>query len=350
MAKLPKQIYFKTYKSNNKILFFVICCTIILSSCLRKTSRENTEKKQDSLQHVVKPIVEEKKVPERKFILEKELLYDKYTLKDTIPYKDTFRVFQWTKIRKGLRLIDSIHLNPSRWGILQNLKNLNGQAPLVKNYHKDEYNRVVDTLGIQRYQSVPLYSVNDTITPERYGMDGFWVKVQDSIGRFTKIETIYFEGEWLVPTKYVKTIADTVVLKKIVFVDRANQNIATIERNDTAWLVRSMNPATTGRYNPPYQQPTPLGIFILQEKKRKMFYYDDGTTDIAGYAPYANRFSGGGYVHGIPVNGIDKKEKEYSPSLGTTPRSHMCVRNATSHAEFVYNWGPVNETIIFVIE
>ncbi|MEO3497874.1 L,D-transpeptidase, partial [Phocaeicola vulgatus] len=29
---------------------------------------------------------------------------------------------------------------------------------------------------------------------------------------------------------------------------------------------------------------------------------------------------------------------------------HMCVRNATSHAKFIFEWAPVNETIIFVLE
>ncbi|KAA4668286.1 L,D-transpeptidase, partial [Bacteroides ovatus] len=50
------------------------------------------------------------------------------------------------------------------------------------------------------------------------------------------------------------------------------------------------------------------------------------------------------------VNAPRKTQIEYSPSLGTTPRSHMCVRNATSHAKFIYDWAPVNETIIFVLE
>ena len=69
-----------------------------------------------------------------------------------------------------------------------------------------------------------------------------------------------------------------------------------------------------------------------------------------GFAPYANRFTNGAYIHGVPVNAPRKSLIEYSPSLGTTPRSHMCVRNATSHAQFVYDWAPVNKTIVFVLE
>ena len=100
----------------------------------------------------------------------------------------------------------------------------------------------------------------------------------------------------------------------------------------------------------PYAQETPLGMYVLQEKKSRMIYLVDGSKETGGFAPYANRFTNGAYIHGVPVNAPRKSLIEYSPSLGTTPRSHMCVRNATSHAQFVYDWAPVNETIVFVLE
>ena len=91
-------------------------------------------------------------------------------------------------------------------------------------------------------------------------------------------------------------------------------------------------------------------MFVLQEKKVKMVFLKDGSKETGGYAPYASRFTDGAYIHGVQVNAPRKTQIEYSPSLGTTPRSHMCVRNATSHAKFIYDWAPVNETIIFVLE
>ena len=107
---------------------------------------------------------------------------------------------------------------------------------------------------------------------------------------------------------------------------------------------------TTGQHRPPYAQETPLGIFVVQEKKARMIYLVDGSKETGGFAPYASRFTNGGYIHGVPVNAPRKSLIEYSPTLGTTPRSHMCVRNATSHAKFVYDWAPVNETIVFVFD
>jgi lipoprotein-anchoring transpeptidase ErfK/SrfK len=283
--------------------------------------------------------------------IEKELLYDKHTLKDIYPYKDTTRCFQWEKIKERLALLENIRQKPSQWCILQNYKNRNGEAPLVKNFKRDAYKRVADTLGVERYQGVPLYELNDTLTPVRYGLDGLLTRHLGTKGKFTKVTPVYIGGEWYAPTKYVKLIPDTVVFDKAIFVDRHNQNITTLERKkEGEWLVRSMNPATTGQRRPPYAQPTPLGMFVLQEKKPKMIFLKDGSTATGGFAPYANRFNNGGYIHGVPTNAPAKGIIEYSYTLGTTPRSHMCVRNATSHAKFIFDWAPVNETIIFVLE
>ena len=111
-----------------------------------------------------------------------------------------------------------------------------------------------------------------------------------------------------------------------------------------------MNPATTGRHAPPYAQETPLGVFLLQEKKKQMLFLKDGSTELGGEAPFASRFTNGAYIHGVPTNLPQTGIIEYSWSLGTVPKSHMCVRNATSHAQFIYEWAPTERTLIVVIE
>ena len=68
------------------------------------------------------------------------------------------------------------------------------------------------------------------------------------------------------------------------------------------WKIRSMNPATTGRHAPPYAQETPLGMYLLQQKKSRMVFLKDGSAATGGYAPYASRFTNGAYIHGVPVN------------------------------------------------
>ena len=109
-------------------------------------------------------------------------------------------------------------------------------------------------------------------------------------GKFTIVEPVFIGGEWYAPTKYIKLIPDSVVFNKAIFIDRHNQNITTLERKEKGyWLIRSMNPATTGQHRPPYAQETPLGMFVLQEKKTKMIFLKDGSAATGGFAPYAVR-------------------------------------------------------------
>lgn len=283
-------------------------------------------------------------------ILEKELLFDKYTLDDRYKYRDTFRIVQWDKIKRALFYADSLQLGIHQWAVLQNYRNKNGEATLVKEYHKNKYNLIADNYGVSRYQSVPLYLVEDSVTPVRYGRDGSLVRIVDSGEKQMRVQTIDFPGEWNVPSRYVKILPDTVAFYHVIVVDVTNQNIVSLEKLHGKWLARSINPATTGLARPPYQHETPKGTYLLQEKKEKMFFLKDGTNTIAGFSPYASRFTNGAYVHGVPVNYPRETFIEYSASLGTTPRSHMCVRNATSHAKFIYDWAPPQETLIFVID
>lgn len=328
-------------------LLFILC---LFASCTSHVGDKQQQADSLTSQDTLSETVVEKIKPEE-IRISKELLYEKYTLEDTYPYKDTIRSFQWGKIKERLALLENIQSRPKRWGILQNYKNRNGEAPLVKRYKRDAYRRIADTLGVERYQSVPLYLPADTLTPERYGQDGDLVRLLEDRGSFVEIVPVYIGNKWMAPKKYIQPIQDTVVFRKAIFVDRTNQNIITLEQRGKAhWIVRSMNPATSGLHRPPYAQETPLGMFVLQEKKVKMVFLKDGSVKTGGYAPYASRFTDGAYIHGVPVNAPRTSLIEYSPSLGTTPRSHMCVRNATSHAKFIFDWAPVNQTVIFVLE
>ena len=335
----------------------VLTFLVAFSDCTRKPSSGNEDDlRDDSIGMKDSTKVEEPKVVDltpKDLSIEKKLLYDKYTLEDTYPYRDTTREFQWDKIREEIVKVENIQQRSKlNWGVLKNRRNENGEAPLVKKVGRNKHTRVVDSLGTEKYQSAPLYLLNDTVVPEIYGRDGSLVKVLGETGGFTHVQTIHRDGEWMVPTRYVKSLG-SFDFERYAVVDRKNQNIATLEKDSTNnrhWLVRSMNPATTGLNNPPHQQETPLGIFVVMEKKPKMYYLVDGTSEIAGFAPTASRFCCGAYIHGVPVNLPRKTVIEWSNSLGTTPRSHMCVRNASSHAEFVYEWAELEKPLVVVIE
>ncbi|MDL2247214.1 L,D-transpeptidase family protein [Bacteroides sp. OttesenSCG-928-J23] len=284
-------------------------------------------------------------------ILKKDLTYHSYTLDDTYPYKDTVREFRWNRIKALLAVLENLQPVEQPWAILQNRRNINGEAPLVPNWSRNEYKNVADSLGVERFQGIPLYLPTDSGAPVRYGRDGELVRLtknsEDS--QFIEAQTVFVPGDFMIPRKYVK-FTDTIRFERVAFVDRTNQNIATLERTDSLWLIRSMNPATTGKHNPPYANDTPEGIFVIQEKKTKMYYLVDGTSKIAGFAPWASRFTNGGYIHGVPVNNPNGKIIEYSSTLGTIPRSHMCVRNASSHAEYIFQWAETGRSLVIVLD
>ena len=344
------------------IYFFILFFSVALSACHSNTSSEEKEAQRiadslraDSVERAKKEEYERTRPREANDIqIEKELTYDEYTLEDEYDYEDTVRFFQWDKIKEKLAFVENFQRSSKTYAVIQNYRNMNQEAPLVKNFHRNEYKLVSDSLGVERYQSVPLYVPGDDSAPILYGRDGSLVELKsaDTVD-MVKLEGISFEGEWEVPKRYVKKIgeSDSIKFHHVVIVDVTHQNIVTLERaEDDKWLVRSMNPATSGHHNPPYAKETPVGMFVVQEQKPKMFYLKDGTSDIAGFAPYASRFTNGGYLHGVPVNYPRKSIIEYSPSLGTTPRSHMCVRNASSHAKFMYDWLDPLKSLVIVID
>ena len=339
-----------------------LLCVFLFAACGQQVGVEAVEETlgtdADSL--VVEQAEEvEKAVTAEDIRVRKELLYDKYTLDDFYFYKKSktdsvARMFQWDKVKTRLALLENLNRQSDTWGVIQNYKNYNGESPLVRAFVRNEYGRVSDTLGVERYQSVALYLSSDTLQAERYGRDGTPVKLinamSDNTSGFYTIETADGKEQWQVTKKYVKVLGDTMTFNHAIFVDVTNQNVATLEKVGGEWLIRSMNPVTTGQHKPPYAHETPVGMYFIQEKKRKMIYNKDGSSEVGGFAPYASRFTCGAYLHGVPSEHPRTSEIEYSSSLGTTPRSHMCVRNASSHSQFVYEHMPVWETIVFILD
>ena len=349
----------------NKQYYTWILCLFFLIACNQQaeTTKEEPETETTPVSEVqteeIEEIPVEKAITAEDILVTKELLFDKYTLSDSYFYKKSktdsvARTFQWDKIKTHLALLENLNKQPIIWGVLQNYRNRNGESPLVREFVRNEYKMVSDTFGVERYQAVALYLTNDTLQAERYGRDGTPVKltsaIDDTLSTFHTIEPANGEEQWLVTKKYVKILGDTIKFSHAIFVDLTNQNVATLEKSGEEWLVRSMNPVTTGQHKPPYAHKTPVGIYFIQEKKRKMIYNKDGSDEVGGFAPYASRFTCGAYFHGVPSEHPRTSEIEYSPSLGTTPRSHMCVRNASSHSKFIYEQMPIWQTAVFVLE
>ena len=232
---------------------------------------------------------------------------------------------------------------------ISNYKNKNGAPPKFEG-------RTTDSFGHRRSQSAAGYERPDKSSKFRYIPDGMLVQVLEKKDGFSKVKVIGFEGEYWVLDKYIDTKKLLTKPNKVIIVDRKYQNQGVFELIDGQWTLISYGLSTTGKKGT-YSLETPLGYYMAIEKRDRFLYFKDGTNEIAGYAPYAVRFSGGGYIHGVPVDyktkdgkRIDPGMREYLHTIGTTPRSHMCIRNYTSQAQFIHSWTDIGETAFIVIE
>ncbi len=262
------------------------------------------------------------------------------------------RSFRFDKMLENVKTLQQT-VAEAKIGYISNYKNVNGYPPAYKGANKDAY-------GIDRSQSAPGYT-DLTAADFRYFPDGMVLSILEESGNYYKVSTPTLEGEYFIPKKYVSFRNAPKELKKVIVVDDLQQNEGVFEFVDGQWQLDSYSYATTGIENQ-YSYETPKGYFMAIEKKSYFLYLEDGTDRISGFAPYAIRFSGGGYIHGVPVDfapGQDQhtlnptdplNQQEYLFTIGTTPRSHKCVRNFTSHAKFLYDWAQIGSTMVLVID
>jgi hypothetical protein len=233
-----------------------------------------------------------------------------------------------------------------------NYKNRHGLPPMLPG------GKSTDPFNNRREQSAPAYMEPNAKSAFRYAPDSLLGTSQEKSNGFTKVYFPSFgEARW-VPDKYLSKQADCIsALTQAVVVDRKNQNSGTFEYVGGEWRLIAMTYVSTGKQGGFYVK-TPLGDFMVQERMSRFYYYYDGTQTIEGYAPYAIRFSGGGYLHGVPRmfhydsygNRVDPGMSESLRTLGTTPQSHMCVRNYTSYAKFLYDWYRKGQCAVLVFE
>ncbi len=133
----------------------------------------------------------------------------------------------------------------------------------------------------------------------------------------------------------------TNTIAKVIAIDLENQNFMVFEKNSGKWEVISYVYTKTGIASK-LGFKTPKGYFSVPIVKYLMPYNDENGQK-QGSAKYAMRFSGGGYVHGTPINVQEEinreffmKRKEFT--LGTTTGTRKCVRTSEGHAKFLFDW------------
>jgi hypothetical protein len=258
------------------------------------------------------------------------------------------RTFQFDKMAQAINLLKT-EVEGNRTAFVFNYKNRNGMPPQYQGKDRDPNNNI-------RSQSAPGYLQPDLNSDFRYFPDGTLVTVLGENEQFYQVRTLSFSGDYWIPKAYISFWNSIQNLTQAIVVDRKNQNLAVFEFAGAGWKLISQNFCTTG-VNTQYGFETPLGYYMAIEKRERFLYLKEGSQDIAGYAPYAIRFCAGGYTHGVPVayqekdgEKVDPGLREYLYTIGTTPRSHKCVRNYTSHAKFLYDWSQIGSCAIIVIE
>jgi len=240
-------------------------------------------------------------------------------------------------------------INEGELHFISNYKNQNGTPPQVGDAAIDEF-------GYRVYHSAPAYEQADTGSNYRYIPDGMLVRILDETGDFYRVDVPTFGREYFVQKQYIDNNAILSQLNHVVVIDRSQQNQAAFEVTENGLNLVSYTFSTTGMPGE-YSFETTLGSYKAIQKRDRFEYLKSGTQEIAGYAPYAVRFTGGAYIHGVPVKYeevdgemVDPGVIEYLHTIGTFPRSNMCVRNLTSHAEFLHNWIDIKNAAVIVIE
>ena len=129
--------------------------------------------------------------------------------------------------------------------------------------------------------------------------------------------------------------------KKVIAIDVTNQNMIVFEKKADVWEVISYVYSKTG-IESQLGFETPKGFFISPMAKYVMPFNGEGGEQ-QGYARFAIRFSGGGYLHGTPFNFSESINKEFfmkqkEQTLGTFTGTRKCIRTTEKHAKFLFNW------------
>ncbi len=232
---------------------------------------------------------------------------------------------------------------------IANYKDRNGKPPLYEGKKEDGF-------GTSGYQSAPAYESASSDSSFRYVPDGMLVSILGETESFYRVRIPAYNDEYYVPKVYVSARKSIEELKQVVVIDQGNQNEAVFQYFDGKWQIVSYTYATTGG-DSKYRQPTEKGYFMAIQKRESFEYTNGNSGVVAGYAPYAVRFSRGAYINGIPVEYEEKEGQKKDPgmieylfTLGTFPRSHRCVRNYTSHAKFLYEWLVIGESAVVVMD
>lgn len=210
-------------------------------------------------------------------------------------------------------------------------------------FNKD-MKRTKDKYGVSIDQNiVGVYKEENKEDIEIHIPDRSILSVEKIDGNYAevKVENIK-ESPLRVPKKYLTYRPEiSKGFKKAIVVDIDNQNLGAFEKVGDNWYLISYIYGKTG-IESELGFETPRGSYIVPLLKYEMGYRGLYGED-AGIARYAIRFSGGGYLHGTPIEHDEKDNEDFfllqkENGLGTFKGTRKCIRNTVSHSKFLFDW------------
>ena len=205
-----------------------------------------------------------------------------------------------------------------------------------------------DKFGNRENQSERGY-LNSSLTGNFINIpDRSIMTITEETDKYVKVKIdIYDNVEYYLRKSGKKILKDSGIsgeITRFIYVDRESQNEIVIEKNSgsESWNVVTSSFVTTGK-DASDSYATPYGAFLIAHSKPVMQYTGSDNKTVVGDAKYAVRFSGGGYMHGIPSvfepkNTREQRKAATARKIGTYPESHKCIRHYDDQIKFIYDW------------
>lgn len=197
--------------------------------------------------------------------------------------------------------------------------------------NEDKYGNSADQSALAYYENGQLFIPDSTIISIDKNNTNNLVKIRVP---YAAENSISLNSSFISKPSKINKSPD-----KAIVIDTNNQNFGVFERKNNEWILISYVYSKTGSESR-LGFKTPKGFFIVPSAK-KIMTYNSEIGEKQGYAQYAIRFSGGGYIHSTPFNYDEDEEAtrgRKEDTLGTYAGTRKCVRNKEDHAKFLFNW------------
>ncbi|MGL5570740.1 L,D-transpeptidase family protein [Cetobacterium sp.] len=254
----------------------------------------------------------------------------------------TLRRFKFEEMNNRLHKLSQFLQSESAKG--KELVSINTYVPNPSNQNMS---RIKDKYGVSADQNARASYNGETIfIPDRSLMS-----VESTSGNDVYVNALSIAEKPLKVSKNAITRYPAVNanFRKAIVIDLENENQGIFQKNSEGqWELISYTLNKTGMEST-LGFETPRGYFIVPVLKYEMGYRDE-YNNAAGMAKYAIRFSGGGYIHGTPINFEENINRDFflrekDGTLGTVEGTRKCIRNMESHIKFLFDWvtnGKVN--------